>query len=57
MNEEEGPKDKKPAAKIGLLKRPSLINLDHGSKFYEESGSENDDAEEMKKGKQHKEHK
>ena len=29
---------------------PSLINLNHGSKMYKESGSENDDVEENKKG-------
>ena len=27
MNEEKGPKDKKPAAKSGPRERPSLINL------------------------------
>ena len=31
-NEGEGPKDKKPAAKNRPLERPSLINLNHGSK-------------------------
>ena len=48
MNEEEGPKDKNPAARNRPLQRPSLINLNHGSKIYEESGSENDDMEEIK---------
>ena len=42
MNEEEGPKDKKPAVKNRPLERPPLINHNHGSKIYEESGSEND---------------
>ena len=51
-NEEEGPKDKKPAAKNRPLERPSLINLNHGSKIYDKSGSENDNMEEIK----HEEH-
>ena len=51
MNKEEGPKDKKPAAKNRPLERPSLINLNHGSKIYKESGSENDNAEEIEREK------
>ena len=51
MNKEEGPKDKKPAAKNRSLERPSLINLNHGSKIYKESGSENDNAEEIEREK------
>ena len=51
MNEEEGPKDKRPVAKNRPLERPSLIYLNHGSKIYEESGSENDNAEEIERGK------
>ena len=51
MNEEEGPKDKKPAAKNRPLERPSLINLNHSSKLYEESGTENDDMEEIEREK------
>ena len=50
LNEEKGPKDKKPAAKNRPLERPSLGNLNHGSKMYEESGSENKNIEENKKG-------
>ena len=46
MNKEEGPKDRKPAAKNKPLERPSQINLNHGSKLYEESGSENNNVEE-----------
>ena len=45
MNKEEGPKDKKPAAKNRPVERPSLINPYHGSKIDKESGSENDNAE------------
>ena len=51
MNEEEGPKDNKPAARNRALERPSLINLDHSSKIYEESGCENDDMEEIEREK------
>ena len=50
MNKEEGPKDRKPTAKDRPLERPSLINLNHSSKIYEESGSENDNVEENEKG-------
>ena len=50
-NEEEGPKDKKPPVKNRPLERPSLINLNHGSRFYKESGSENDDLEEIEREK------
>ena len=49
VNEEEGQKDKRPAAKNMLFERPSLINPNHSSKMYEESGSENDNVEESKK--------
>ena len=49
LNEEKGPKDKKPAVKNRPFERPSLVNLNHGSKIYEESGSENDNVEENDK--------
>ena len=51
INEEEGTKDKKPAERNRPLERPSLINLNHGSKIYEESCSENNDVEEIEKEK------
>ena len=54
MNEEEGSKDIKPAAKNKPLERPSLINFNHGSKIYKESGSENNNVEENKKGENEK---
>ena len=54
MNKEEGPKDKKPAAKNRPFERLSLINLNHGSKMYKESGSENDNVEENEKGENKK---
>ena len=46
LNEEEGPRDKKPAVKSRLYEWPSLVNLSHVSKLYEESGSENKNIEE-----------
>ena len=54
MNEEKGPKDKKPAAKNRPFERPSLVNLNHGSKMYEESGGENGSIEENEKGENKK---
>ena len=49
VNKEEGPIDKKPAAKNRPFERPALITLNHGSKMYKESGSENNNIEENKK--------
>ena len=46
--------DKKPTAKNRHFERPSLINLNHGSKMYEELGSENDNVEENEKGENEK---
>ena len=54
LNKEKGPKDKKPAAKNRPFERPSLVNLNHGSNMYEESGSANKNLEEDKKGKNEK---
>ena len=54
VNKEEGPKDKKPAVKNRHFERPSLINLYHGSKMYEESGRENDNIEENEKAENEK---
>ena len=54
MYEEEGPKDKKPAIKNRLFERPSLVNLSHVSKLYEESGREDKNNEVNKKGKNKK---
>ena len=51
MNEEIGPKDKKPAVKNSPPERPFLINLDHGSKLHGESGSENNNMEEIEREK------
>ena len=54
LNEEEGSKDKKSAVKSRLFERPSLVNLSHVSKLYEESGSENKNIEENRKGENKK---
>ena len=54
MNEEEGPKDKKPAVKNRPSERPSLVNINHVSKLYEESGAENKNLEENEKGENEK---
>ena len=54
LNEEEGPKDKKACRKNRLLERPSLVNLSHVSELYEESGSENKNIEENRKGENEK---
>ena len=54
MNEEEGPKDKEPAAKSRLFERPSQVNHSHISELYEESVSENKNIEENGKGENKK---
>ena len=54
MIKEEGLKHKKSAAKHRPLERPSLINLNHGSKMYKESGSENDNHKENEMGQNEK---
>ena len=51
---------KKKAQKIKSLQqkrffeRPSLVNINHGSKMYEESGSENENIEENEMGENKK---
>ena len=47
-------KIKKPAAKNSPLERPSLVNLNHSSKMYQESGSENENIVEDEKQKNKK---
>ena len=54
LYEEEGPKNKRPAVKIRLFEKPSLVNLSHVSELYEESGSEDENIEENKKGENKK---
>ena len=54
MNKEKRPKDKKPAVKNRPIERPSLVNLNHISKMYEELGIENENIEENEKGENKK---
>ena len=54
LYEEVGPKDKMPTVKNRPFERPSIVNLSHVSKLYEESGSENENIEENKKGENKK---
>ena len=45
LYEEEGPNNKKPAAKNRHVEEPALNNLNHIYKLYEESGSDNKNIE------------
>ena len=51
LNEEEGPRDKKPPAENRPFERPFLINLNNDSKISEKAGGENDNAEENEREK------
>ena len=42
LYDEEGPNEKKPAARDRLIEEPSLNNLNHFFEEYEESGSDVD---------------
>ena len=50
LYDEEGPNEKKPAAKNRLIEEPSLNNLNHIFELYEESGSDVDYIEDSLKG-------
>ena len=54
LYDEEGPNDKKPAAENRLIEEPTLNNLNHVYKLYEESGSDNDNIEDSLKGESKK---
>ena len=54
LYDEEGPNEKKPAAKNRLIEEPSLNNLNHVFEVYEESGSDNDNIEDSLKGENKK---
>ena len=54
LNEEEGPKDKKPAVKNRLFERSSLVNLSYVSILYKESGRENKNIEVSRMGMKEK---
>ena len=47
LYDEEGPNNKKPAAKNRCFEEPALNNLDHVYKLYKESGSDNKNIEEI----------
>ena len=51
---EEGPNEKKPAARNRLIEEPSLNNLNHVFEVYEESGSDVDYIEDSLKGENKK---
>ena len=51
---EEGPNNKKPAAENRLIEEPTLNNLNHSYKLYEESGSDNDNIKDFVKGENKK---
>ena len=50
LHGEEGPNDKKPAARNRLIEEPSQNNLNHVFEMYEESGSDVDYIEDSLKG-------
>ena len=54
LYEEEGPNNKKPAAKNRHFEEPALNNLNHVYELYEESGSDNKNIEEILKGENKK---
>ena len=51
---EEGPNNEKPAAKNRHCEEPTLKNLNHVYKLYDESGSDNKNIEEIVKGENKK---
>ena len=55
LYDEEGPNNKKPAAKNRHFEEPTLNNLNHVYELYEESGSDNENIEEILKGENKKE--
>ena len=54
LPEEEGPNNKKPAAKNRHFEEPALNNLNHVYELYEESGSDIKNIEEILKGENKK---
>ena len=54
LYDEEGRNDKKPAAENRLIEEPTLNNLNHVYKLYEESGSDNDNIEDSMQGENKK---
>ena len=54
LYDEEGPNEKKPAAKNRLIEEPTLNNLNHVLEVYEESGSEIDNIQDSLKAENKK---
>ena len=54
LYDEEGPNEKKPAAKIMLVEEASRINLNYVFEVYEESGSDINYIEDCLKGENKK---
>ena len=54
LYEEEGPNNKKPAAKNRHFEEPALNNFNHVYELYKESGSDNKNIEEIVKGENKK---
>ena len=54
LYDEEGPNNKKPAAKNRYFEDPTLNNLNHIYRQYKESGSDNKNIEEIVKGENEK---
>ena len=51
---EEGPNNKRPAVEKRLIEEPTLHNLNHIYELYKESGSDNENIEDIVKGKNKK---
>ena len=54
LYKEEGPNNKKPAAKNRHFEEPALNNLNHVYELYKESGSDDKNIEEIAKGENKK---
>ena len=54
LYDEEGPNNRKPAAENRLIEEPTLNNLNRIYELYEESGSDNDNIEDIMKGENKK---
>ena len=54
LYDEEGPNIKKPAVENRLFEKPTLNNLNHIYELYQESGSDNENIEDIMKGENKK---
>ena len=50
LYDEDGPNNKKPAVENRLIEEPTLNILNHINESYEESGSDNENVEDIVKG-------